>query len=210
LERDWYLPLRQQHGLPPLSRLWGLAQHLRDRWLARKLSDDDLFALVAETLWYCVQRFDEHHPPRKGLCRLGTQDRFSSYFGRKLAWELKSLLRSRKRRRRPRPLGRYRGPRADRYQNVPQPRSKAAMFQLLHRAMGQLDRGDQDLVERRFWGRATWEDIAVEFGLSSRFQAARRVEQAQDRLKSLVLEELQDAVVGAEDDFNAVGAVLAA
>src|SRR5437763_17050569 len=98
LERAWYHSLQQQHGLPPLNRLLSLAKHLRDRWMFRKFSDDELFALVAETLHYCVKRFDEYHPPREGVCRLGTQDRFSFFFARKLAWELKGILRSGKRR----------------------------------------------------------------------------------------------------------------
>ena len=206
-EQLWAREVRTRHGLPPFGRLLGLGRH-KNRTRGNRLTDDELFDLVVDAVLYCLGKFDEQHPPNEGVCRRGTEDRFVYFVGRKLDWDMNTLLRSRKKHKRE--YGRYRGPRADRYENAAQPRSKAAMLQLVHLAMGRLDPGDRALLVRRHWGQLSWKDIAAEFGMSSRFQAARRVEQVQIRLQGLILEELGAAVVGVEDDFDAAGAALAA
>src|SRR5262249_4597434 len=107
-----YTDLQRRLGLPPLSRLWAIAQYQRNHRLAR-LADDDLLDLVVETLVYCVERFDEQHPPKEGLCRRGTDDRFTYFFTRKLIWELTSIQRGARELKRKRERGRFRGPRAE-------------------------------------------------------------------------------------------------
>ncbi len=203
LEREWYHALLQQHSLPSFNRLWGLAQYLRDRRLGRKLPDTALFGLVTESLIYCVGRFDERHPPKKGPQRRSIQDRFTSYFARKLKWAMNDMRRAGKKKR-VRDAGRYRGPRADRYEHAVQPKCRTNLFKLLQRAMRHLDAGEIDLLTRRFWAASSWTQIAAECGFTSRFQAQRRFKEVEAKLRAFVCDELRDTVVHAEDDFGVV------
>jgi hypothetical protein len=168
-----------------------------------------LFDVFLEAALYCLKRFDEAHPPNQGMCRRTPADRFTFFFGRKLAWEMRTALRVRRRKHR-RDRGRYRGPRADTYENAPQPRTKTPLLQLVHRNLGHVDAGDADLLRRRYWQGQTWQVIAQECGFTNRFQARRRVQHAQARLRALLEGELKDALVHAQDDFDAARAALAA
>jgi hypothetical protein len=104
----------------------------------------------------------------------------------------------------------YRGPRGDRHETARQQRSPTALLRLLHRAIARLNPDDAALLCRRVWDEIEWNELVVECGFSSRFQGNRRLHQVYGRLRELVLEELQDVVVQAGDDFDAVGAALAA
>src|SRR5258708_7076223 len=90
---DWYRDLQMKHGLPPLSRLWGLAEHHRSRILGRTPPGHELLGSAVGVLLYSARKFDDRPPPREGLCRQTTENRFTSFFGRKLAWELKDHRR---------------------------------------------------------------------------------------------------------------------
>jgi hypothetical protein len=192
-----------------LDRLWALAQYLRARTL-RRLPDDELRDLVVEAVLYCVDKFKERHPPREGLCRQTTEDRFTFFFGRKLAWKLEDHRRWMRRGRLPPGDSIYRGPRGDRHDTARQRRSPTALLSLVHRAIARLDADDATLLGLRVWEGATWGRLAAMHGFSSRFQAKRKLDRVYRQLRDLVLEELQDVVVQAEDDFDAVGAALAA
>ncbi len=207
LQRFWAAKAEKHPGLPPFGRLWGLAEY-QNRSLAGRLSGDDLLDLFIDATLYCLDRFDENHPPRQGVCRRSPGDRFTYYFGRKLAWGIRTALRARKRRRRDR--GRFRGPRSDRYETVPQPKTKTPLLQLVHRAMDRVDAGDADLVRQRYWLGQSWKAIAQECGFTSRFQARRKLRAVEATLRDLVEGELKDALVHAQDDFEAVKAALAA
>src|SRR5579884_4542815 len=89
----WYRELQNEKGLPPLTRLWGLALYQRNNLLGRRFNDEDLADVAIESILYCVKQFDERHPPKEGLCRRTVEDRFAFFFGRKLDWELKTVLR---------------------------------------------------------------------------------------------------------------------
>jgi hypothetical protein len=207
-ERLWAREEQRRPGLPGFRRLWGLAEH-QNRSRGNRLAEDDLLDVFMDAALYCLTRFDESHPPNQGLCRRTPADRFTYFFGRKVAWEMRTALRLRRRKHR-RDRGRYRGPRADRYENAPQPRSKTPLLQMVHRNLGHVDTGDADLLRRRFWEGQTWKVIARECGFTNRFQARRRVRHAEARMRALLEGELQDALVHAQDDFDVVRAVLAA
>jgi hypothetical protein len=205
----WQGETQARRGMPAFARLWGLAVHERDRQLRGKVSDSELFELVVTTLLYCARHFDEEHPPKTGLCRARDEDRFVWFFARKLGWELQDHRRRLRRERALRGDGRYRGPRGEEYEAARQPKSRSALLEMVHRALGRLDENERDLLDLRYWQGAAYEDLAAKMGLNNRFKASREVDRVQAKLRGLVLAEVKDATLLYEDDLGPLQAVAA-
>jgi hypothetical protein len=198
-DKQWYRQVQARLGLPSLNRLWGLACTLRDLKLGKKtVSDDDLTSFVGEALFSCVNCFDEQHPPKEGLCRRSTEDRFTHFFGRKLSWMLRDHKRKLKRERLRKGDSSFGGPRGDTYGSARQPKSRTVLFESLHQAMNQLDETEAKLLALRYWKKASFDDM----GFANRFKASRELKRVQAKLRKSVTDELASTVTQYEDDLG--------
>ena len=171
-----------------MRRLWHLAEHLRDKQFHGQVTKYELFSLFADTLLYCLRRFDLTRAPREGAAgRRTLADRFTWFFAHKFVWSLQhyaSRLRGDSGRTGS-PL--FRGPRGKNLASAVRLESQTGRVAMVRWALGRLDAPSRALVEQRFWEELSMEGLADSLGFADRYAAKRALDRVLRRLKGIIL-----------------------